>query len=574
MTNPIDPFQSAELPSRRRTDSRIVGLPSSGVQEIPHDDPAIETLRIARGVVGSLDALIRTIRTNVPGTEGIAGRIANQWQSHPNIVVHFEATALAVNSKVLLRSSREDGRWVLPSFMAGVRKISSTEDCKQEDVHSLASELGGLEPTPESLDRFGEWLWSDGLDGFKVDLQSSFAEALETTYDDIERERNAISMIRMDMAAALSQRSAPVALRDLDLAQFTEEFQLPIDVLMQGASANAFAMSEEDGLKLRNAFEDPVFWVTEEMSLVLGCPEFQTALPPRALARQLVRLAMVSFDRRFLAVVAALGQVDTDYARRVLVALEDEPIGEAIASKAPLDPAGLKRLEQLLHGQSARIAAGVVRGLLVRGALEGETLDTPIATLASTLGAQKLLDYAALVTLAPQARPVLGRVLVRIKGGAELLSELLSKLQQADALEIIQIVPNQIMPQLAKSVGALLKSANTREKSLLAGALLDKASVACVVAAGEVLVADHAVGWELRTVRLIAQFMITKNADTIELLKMMRSSQTPIEVRVMLLNEMAASHMADEVLRWRLGELLDPPAIQSRLAELRKEGGR
>ena len=561
------------MPSRRRTDSRIVGMQGSGVQEIPHDDPAIELLRVARGIVGSLDALIRTVRTNVPGTEGIAGRIANQWQPHPDIVVNVEATALAVNSKVLLRSSREDGRWVLPAFMAGVRKISSTEDCKQEDVHALARELGGLEPTPESLDRFGEWLWSDGLDGFQVDLQSSFAEALETTYDDIDRQRNSISMIRMDMAVALSERSARVSLQDLDLAQFSEEFQLPIDILMQAATAGAFALNDDDATKLRNAFEDPVFWVTEEMSLVLGCPEFQAALPPRGLARQLVRLAMVSFDRRFLAVVAALGQVETEYARHVLVALEDEPIGEAIASKAPLDPAGLKRLEQLLHGQSTRIAAGVVRGLLVRGALEGEALDPSIAALAGTLGATKLLDYAGLVTLPPQARPVLGRVLVRIKGGAELLSELLGKLQQADALEIIQIVPTQILPQLAKSVGVLLKAANAREKAQLAGALLDKASVACLVAAGEVLVEDAAVGWELRTVRLIAQFLIAKNADTIELVKMMRASRTPIEVRVMLLNEMASSHMADEVLRWRFGELLDPPAIQSRLAELRKGGG-
>jgi hypothetical protein len=87
----------------------------------------------------------------------------------------------------------------------------------------------------------------------------------------------------------------------------------------------------------------------------------------------------------------------------------------------------------------------------------------------------------------------------------------------------------------------------------------------------DAFVASGGAGWELRTIRLVADSALTAGHGATEFLEMMRSAKVPADTRVALLDSLArAPAHAAEALKWRMGEMFDAPELRDRLVELRK----
>ncbi len=526
----------------------------------------------ARLTAGALDALIRSVRTQNAMASGTVGRTFDILMQDNRPALHIEATALRVEHDLALTADEDHGRWLLPAFMAGLRRVRAQEDCRAEDLHALALELSALKLTPRQLEQFADWLWSDGLEGFDVEMHTSFAEVLDVT-DDPARQKLQIAAVRAEMAMTLAS-DVQVTVRDLDAASLLQEFQTPLDAFAAEARSGRLGLSAEEADELRKGVDESAFWVRQEITLALAHPALRKALPPGQVARSLVRVAAESFDNDFMGLVAALSQHTDDYARAVVAALENEPVGDAIAERAPLDEAGLQRLLHLLTGKSAKFAAGIARGLCERSALErakGQQLAEAATTrLAMALGIQKFVDLIDVEKLSPNARTALASVAVRARADVPVLAGILGALPASGAMPILAGFPGAVLSRLDTTVARLLREASPRDRTGLAQILLAPERGASARPLVEVLVETWGMGWELRTVRLIAEAAVRQNCAA-PLVAIVHHTQTPVEVRLPLLDVLAQSPQAEEVLKWRFAELMDADAIRLRLVELRKE---
>lgn len=526
------------------------------------DAGTIDLLRAARSVIGAFDALVRSVHHQASGVDAIAARIADQWLDAREVAFECDATAWTMLRKVLLRAGSDEGRWVLPAYMAGVRNLAATDDVCAEDLLALAQELARL-GSAESMVRFNQWVWSDGVEGLEIETDASFSEVLENTVDDLQAARDSLAAQRAEVA---EQRAFITECKPESV------LLIPLVDLTAAAKDHAFELTREDTERLKKQCDDPTFWATERLSLVLSQGEMQELLPPKTIARQLMRIAARTFDQRFLGIVAGLDRMAGAYPRSVLAALERQPVGEAIARHAQLDHAGVARLQQLIQGQSERISCGIVRGLCERAGREGDGNDAAIAALGLAIRPDVFLKKADFATLEQPARMALGRILVRIPGGPEMIGDLVGNLKPPDAVKLVQAVPVSTIPFLARPIRKLLSVASPRERTVVAQALVDNGSVGCIGLCGEALHSSHAQGWELRCVRTVCRAMLSRHVDTAGVLAMVHEPMMSVEARVVVLDELAHSHAAPDALRWRFGELFDPPPIREKLAELRAQG--
>ena len=486
----------------------------------------------AQALLAGFDALVRAVAADAADTQAMSAQVATAWRALADVPLQLDTTGVFAGSELLLAAGTETATWVPLARAAGLLRVTALRDASTEDVTAFAHELAILTPTPHGRERLHAWLWADSLGGFRIELAP-----LEP--DDAERQ----ALVRAQLGAPLPPRTVP-----------------------------PLALNAEEAAVLGATCNDPLFWLAEELSLVLTHAELQPAMPPYDLARRLRRAAGTAFDRRLLAMLAALAKGKNDYARLVLAALQAEPIGEALASRAPLDPVGLQQITQMVEGLSPHIGGGILRGLLLRAAERGEVIDPPIVALATTLGLERFLSLVDLAILPATSRPALGRVLARVAGGAELLADLLPKAAPAEALGLIQGLPVNLLLRHGRVIGQVLARAQPRERTQVAQLLLSTGNLGCFTVLAEVLRQTDAQGWELRTIRAIYQTLLLNNVEPDALLKLMQSSRVAVEARLVMLDEIARSHMAEEGLKWRMGELLDPPALQERLTKLRKHG--
>lgn len=546
--------------------------PMSSGYRVQSDSQVLQDRSHARQVAGALDALIRTVRTQNAMTSGTVGRTFDILIHEPRASLHIGATTLRVDDDLALSADEDHGRWLLPAFMAGLRRVRAMEDSRPEDLHALALELAALRLVPHQLEQFADWLWSDGLEGFETELHTSFAEVLDLT-DDPARQKLQIAAVRAEMAMSLAS-DVQVTVKDLDAASLLQEFQTPLDAFAVEARSGRLGLSVEEAEQLRKAVDESAFWVRQEISLALAHPALRKALPPVQVARALVRVAAESFDADFMGLVAALSQHKDEYAQEVIAALENEPVGDAIAERAPLDEAGLQRLLNLLTGKSAKFAGGIARGLCERSALDRakgqHVVETATTRLAIGLGIQKFTELIDIQKLTPAARTSLAHIAVQSRASVEVLAGILSSVPPAAAISLLQGFPGPVLARLESTIDRLLRDGSPRDRTTLAAILLapDRSTGARQIV--DVLVGTAGSGWELRTVRLVAEAAVRQNCAD-KLIAVQRDTHTPIEIRLMLLEVLARSPLADEVLKWRFAELMDAEALRQRLVELRKE---
>ena len=474
---------------------------------------AFDLARRGQLVLSGVDALVLATREQTDEVSELARQVLQSWRTFPEAIV-FDQAGCRAGPNLLLRAQDARGPWVYLAAVAGLRSLTALRDCNADDVLSLARELALLSPEPENLARLHAWLWSDGLDGFRSELLPRFG----------------------DRTAEPAPISPP---------------------------------APEIGA-LVAACDDPVFWLAEDLAAVRAHAELQPLLPAEQLARRLRRAAATALDWRIVAMFRALALSRHAYAVAAVEAIDREPMGEAIASRAPLDSTGLHLVLLLIEGQSAHIASGIVQGLLLRAAVRGDVLDAPIAALAAQIGPARFVEMAGVPNLPQPLRMALGRVLARVPGGPEWIAEQAANWTPSELVGLLQSVPAPLLARIGRQLGPTLVGSHVRERSQLSQMLIATGSMTCLTVLASAMRDTEAQGWELRTIRSIYRALLTNNIEPDLLIKLTFSARSPIEARQVMLQELGGSHLADEALRWRVSELLEPLAFREELARLRQ----
>ena len=128
-----------------------------------------------RTLGNALDALVRTARLSDPSFPLVARRVYDVWQGLASPSIEIAPLELRVDKVLAVKAVEQVGRWLLPAFMAGMRTLRMRPEATCDDLMRLAQELSGLSAELEAIKGFRDWLWSDGAQGFDVQLADMIA---------------------------------------------------------------------------------------------------------------------------------------------------------------------------------------------------------------------------------------------------------------------------------------------------------------------------------------------------------------------------------------------------------------
>ncbi len=534
---------------------------------------ASDRLRLARAFGTSLDALVRAQQLQSSSMEGLLARATEAARAVPGQTLQVEASGITLDGDAVLPATPDSGGWVLQAWYAGLRALTALADVRSEDVRVLAMGIAQAAPGADAIDRLASWLWSSPVDGFRLDLRMCAVERIEAVLGDAPAGRAALRKAWTDAAGRVLDGADPFASRSAET--FARE-----RAWWTRATTGDLALSEAEIRTLRAEADDPAALLRMEMMTAMAEMGWQPAVPAPLIARQMTRLAGVTFDVDLNSLSGLLSSDEADYGRVCVAELANFPLGEALAKAAPLRPdlnaEELTRLQALINRLPEATAVALVQALLGRLAEQPDVLLPVFGQIAQALTFEVFLRLAAPSTLPPTLRPLVGRVLLAAAPSADEWTNLCASLPVSAFLEVLRATPPEALEMLAPALEPALKKADARERTQIVAWLTDPArgaqlAEAIVAALASGFVLSGGVGWELRTIRLIADTALRAGHAGESLLEMMRSAKVPPEARVAILDSLARSPAhATEALKWRMGEMFDAPELRDRLVELRK----
>jgi hypothetical protein len=501
----------------------------------------------------ALDALVRTARTHGTAVETAAARLRDAWFALDRVPVRFGATELYVRDDVALGGGDEEVRWLLPTFMAGLRQVAPREGVTVHELCQLAEELARCETEVSSLERFRDWLWGGGAAaGFEVELQTSFMEAVEADLPDAVVApdgflEGGLSAVRLPGVQPMEDTVVELAALDLDAVAAREEFDAALDDAVDDEPP---VMHEARRAALRYRCEAPARWSLCEATAIVAIPALQADCNPDALARQLADALREHLDVDVVDLLASSVRRNDPFARQVLRGLDFPGLPVAAVRAFAHADDGHRVLANLLAAASPELATRIAHALLDGAAAETTLVDIALRIVAS-LGAQRflgLLDAAALRP--PEAHALVPRpALPRLLGA----------------------LPAELRPRLAPSLAPRWAELSGGFVESQLAPLFIEAGTAGVRVLAEVFIAQQGDGWSVESVRTLGRALVRARLFTELCMPLVRSKRIPVAARIALCDAAESDlEVAAAVARWHPGELLDPPELRARLRSLRE----
>lgn len=454
----------------------------------------------------ALDLLVRAIRLSSPNLDQAAQRAFTAWRAVSLLPLDIDAVEARVRG-VGITTPEHEIRWVLPAFMAGLRRVAPRPELSEMELRNLAEALSHIDPNVASIEAFRDWIWSGAATGFELELQSSFMEAL----DDAAMERevevgDALTQIRAAALRAGSDRAELLSTRALARVADRDELDLPLCAPDTRANDPPLALPGDLAARLRAGCEDPAAWVAVEVRLVTSQGALADTVRVDRFARRLHDALRLS-PAGAVSAVEALAQRARHrdaFALDLLQALDDRAFGEALGAALWLDPQEVRRGAEvvLTLGPAAAHAA---LGVLLDHASADRAWAQGMRAVAAAAGGR--LDAS-----------LLQRAEVPSAGGVTALVDCFG----AGALQAL-------WARALREGGVWLGSAF----ATVCRAMLDAGAGAALAHAAR----DRGVSAELR----------------VEILDVLGADPARLA----------------EAVSWRVGELLEPPAVRDRLKSLR-----
>jgi len=538
----------------------------------PNQASGMHGMKASKVIPAAFDGLVRssTVRSNA--LPAIARRIIDLWSEHPNAALRIDATALGLDDQEGLTANETEGRWLLPAFMAGLRVLRLREEAGVWDVMRLGEELCQVEPFPDTLAAFRDWLWSDGAEGFDVELQVSFMEVLESSGTQASWEDWSAQAVRSLTGMMLSRNMMQISARDVDAAALRQPFQMSLLAFQRETASGARTLTADQETYLRLGCDQGASWADVEMDAVLQHPELRAMIAPDRLARRIVSLMSAHCDIRLLQFLTSLSATDDAYSKAVLANLEREPLGEILARHIVLDGPGTAALGHCLARSPRHLSSGLMHGLLERCSADPLLMEA-LSRVAAQGGAERMLSVLDPNRLnLPQAL-ALSRMMGQIvRGGCEMVLKLGEVCPAGVRCALLAGLPPRALSGSEPKILKLLGEANPEEAGPLLGALAQARDPKLLGVLGQAILSSHGKGWSLRILKSSCEALLSTPSGCESLVRLARSSSAGADVRVVALRALERRpEILSRISRWSIREaLLDPPEVRERLREVRR----
>jgi hypothetical protein len=533
----------------------------------------------AEKVVGNgLDAVVRAVRSNPAGAGGVARRVMAFWHEQGRAAIVLEATELQVAGRAVLSAEDQEGRWILPAFMAGLRGVRPEEHCTSDDLARLAGELAGLETDLQSIARFRDWLWADGAEGFQVNLKDSFMELIEAVDADVPWKDPEWSVVRDQVAQELGLETLEVASRELDAAALREEFQVPLEWFARNLESPELSrLLPEECARARAGCEDQAAWARAELDVALEQAQLRSAIPaPRMAGRLLARLAARP-DAALLQSLLDLRRADDAYSKAVYAALEAGDPGAVLARSLDLaDVEAVPPLADFLRCFTAGAGGGFALGILSR--IRRAPQETAVACEFIFLFG--LNDFVALVDrrrLTPDQALTLVGVISHCKGSIREVGLLLETVSDACAVAVLKQLPERHLESLLPRARRLFERASPELLNDLAPEMLAGNKPVPTRMVAEALFRQGGHGVSVTNRRRVCEALVATGLAGELLVPCIRSRGASPGLRLAALRALEqAPTLLAQAARWRPAELIESKEMREALknARRRAKGGR
>jgi len=529
-----------------------------------------EPVNVARIIGSTLDGLIRSCRVESPSVMQIAGRLLDRWRPFPDCVLRLEPTALYIGDVEVLTAQEDDGRWLLPAFMAGVKTVQLGDDTRPEDLVRLASELAALGPSLASIARLRDWLWAEGAEGFDVLLDHGFVDGLDASMTDPVRQRALLEALRSEGSVALGLMAERIASRDLDAAAARDEFFLPLEAFSQMLSEGDLSLSSDETAGLSADCDDSLFWIDAQVHLAFAHPELQAQVPAERLARRALALVRSGASGRFLNFLAELVRRREPYARKLQQELDTAEAGEALGMHVPLEERYIETLAPLLAGPASTLTRTLANRLLERCTGSRESLQW-LARLMATVGFEAFLGKVDAAALSERCAVVTCRLLIASRAPLHPLAELLAHVAPATGIKLAGLLPADMLFRLKQPVLKLVSTASHKDAEALLATLGLHAQHDWGEVLGEVLQSSRGADWPLPVVRAACAVIAARGHAASYLVPLIQDRHVGDDVKLTALRFIEKDPAAVAKLgSLSLASLFQSREVKDRVKELRR----
>jgi hypothetical protein len=530
-------------------------------------------VRAGRLLGSSLDAAVRATRSTA-NHRAVAARTTELFRENAALTLEVHPAQLRSEDGPALEASASEGRWLLPAFMSGLRTLRPREDLTIDDTARLAEELAAVRADVASVAALHDWLWADGAEGFEVQLHPSFVEVMEEVAETerLATEDGAVARAIAPLPASVVQQ---MQLRDADRAALREELEVPLAEHQHALETGAYALAEADVDALRRACDDGNAWILAEIDAVLALGELRDAVPPARLARRIQSRMAAAFDPRFLTLIASLRDEDDPYRKALAAALETEETGAMVARHMRLDDeSAVQALARFAVTSAPAVCHAVGRRLLDRAAAEEEAARA-LAWLLGTVGLPRFRSWIDEPSLDGARTTALLRAAEAARILVAGLVELLAAVPPASAVAAVTTVDPALRTRLVTAMISLAACADPASTEALARVAIADGHSPVLCAIGDRLLAGGAEGWTGRGLYAVCGALVATGHGAEYVVPLAKARDAGERVRLIAIDCVAERpDLAAEVSKWRIGEVLDPPAVRDRLLQMRARAGR
>jgi len=516
----------------------------------------------------AFDGVVRSSRMPLASQLKVAERFLELWRAQGEPWLTVDSTNQVIDGQVALSYATEEGVWLLPAFMAGLHAFRPKAMVHPEEVRRFAEELGNLHPDLGAITQLRDWLWSEGAEGFELNLQSSFMEADDSDLADAIIDRQRAGAIRADALSAFGPGAVGVASRELDAAAIRDEFQAPLDFFLDAATEGG--LTEEDGevAALGAHVEDATRWAAAQIEAVLARPELRGVMPAARLARQILVLLSERADPRVLDYVNRLSERSDPYAQALSQALDDPDLGQSVSSRIEATTANGPVMARFLAAAPPRVARGLAQGLLERAHSSPECGIWATGVVIQ-FGLARFLALLDLKTLSERATRVLAGVVANGQGTSEVFRDLLQQVPPAQGAALLRGLPEAHFWRLQDETERFLATELPEAVAPLVQRLVESDRQDAARILGGALLLSGGRGWNGKMLPPTCQFIARLGMARDFLVPLARNPKVESRVRLFALRCLTDPADQQVAVAWRFGELLDPPEVRERIKDIR-----
>ena len=539
----------------------------SGRYQTP-SERGVDVVRVGKVLTSVFDALVRSIRAGGRNVLEIAQRALQIWRDEPDMVLVLAPNAIAVGSQVAYEAQDGAGEWILPLFMSGVRRISLRPHAGPGDLCRFAEQLGELEPTPASVTRFRDWVWSDGASGLILDSRMSYTEAFEALDVQFPEVVSAVATGDLRIPVASFPQTPPVGAG----AVLREALQTEFQTLREAREEGRVISTARERDALRAGCSDPELWGIAELETAISDSRLTKAVAPERIANALWSRLTAATDSAVVRILTDLYSVADEHSIAILSLLERAPLGPTLArALVTQSPGLLVAVDRLIAVCPARVASGFVHELLTRADDDVEVFEA-LVQLVAGVGGKQFSAWIEPGLLSPEAATTLAFLASESFADGTDLSQIVSKAPNRAAVALVESLPAPALLRMKGQLKRLLKTSSGQNLSRLVVKLRNTGARECIKLVGDDLLEHGGEDWSDAALQSAFEGLVGVGLGSEYVMPIVRSRRAPTAARLAALDSLAGDQdLLAEASRWRPSEVIDDPDMKKRLKALRKE---